>query len=80
MLITYKYRIMWNNCLHIRTPREISNKKISKFKLFEAIFGKKWTYKDEGNIFKIPVFLKALYCEILFVGLFRVFADRVTYS
>ena len=53
---------------------------MSKFKPFEAIFGKKLTYKDEGNIFKIPVFLKTLYCEIMFAGLFRVFADQVTYN
>ena len=70
-LITYEYRIIQKNCLHIWTPREISNKKISKFKLFEGIFCKKWTYKDDGNIFKIPVFLKALYCEILFAGFCR---------
>ena len=59
------------NCLHIWTSCEISNKKISKFKLFEAIFGKKWAYKDEGNIFKIPIF-KALYCEILFAGFLQI--------
>ena len=43
------------NYLHIRTPREVSNKKIAKFKLFEAIFGKK-------NMKEKYPFLKALYC------------------
>ena len=69
-LVTYKYGNIQKNCLYFQTSRKISNKKISKFKLFEVIFVKKWTYKDEGNIFKMPVFLKALYCEILFAGLF----------
>ena len=56
-LVTYEYAIIRKNCLHIQTLRDIPNKKISKFILFEAIFGKKWTYKDKGNIFKIPVFI-----------------------
>ena len=52
--------------------------------LLEASISKKWnyTYKDEGNIFNIPIFTllqKPLYCEILFVGLFWDFADQVTY-
>ena len=59
-LVTYKYGIIRKKYLHIRTPREISKK---KFKLFKAIFGKKCTYKDEGNIFKNTHFLKALYCS-----------------
>ena len=39
MLVTYEYGIIRKNCLHFRTPREISKRKIFKFKLFEAIFG-----------------------------------------
>ena len=43
--VTYKYRIIQKNCLHIQTPHEIPDMMVcTKFKLFKVIIGKKCTY------------------------------------
>ena len=79
MLVTYEYGIIRKNVyifkLLVRFPirRYLS---LSCLKLFLVRNG---PIKTKEIFLKYP-FLKALYCEILYVGLFRVFADRVTYS